>query len=190
MTLLGESSWSWGRSAEGAERLSLLCLLGWPRAWHEGPGWSLRTSAAPWCQPGWRQDWGETPALLGVTRLGSGVISCRSGESSVSKESPVGTKISSLPCLAPGSGLERERGGGCWSAGGPREAGARGSSRHPPSRQRRGTAPRLPEWPHAGQPTQCLSTRPNPSPVGAYGQSWCHCTGQCEHRLEDVVPFL
>lgn len=23
-----------------------------------------------WCQLGWRQDWGETPNLLGVTELG------------------------------------------------------------------------------------------------------------------------
>lgn len=78
-----------------------------------------------WCQLGWRQDWGETPNLLGVTELGWGVISCRSGEGSVPKESPVGTKISFLVFPAPGSGLERER-RGFPESWGPQRSGSLG----------------------------------------------------------------
>lgn len=52
----------------------------------------------------------------------------------------------------------------------------------------RGTVPKLREGPSPRALTQCL-----PEPwrgAGADGQCLCHGTGQCEHRLKDMVLFL
>lgn len=68
---------------------------------------------------------GRDTQPLGGDRTGLGVISCRSGEGSVPKESPVGTKISFLVFPAPGSGLERER-RGFPESWGPQRSGSLG----------------------------------------------------------------
>lgn len=80
------------------------------------------------------------------------------GEGSVPKESPVGTKISSLIFSAPGSGLERVEGvARVLGASEKREPGDGPSAR--PLMGPRGTAPELLELPSDGRLTPCLSQR-------------------------------